>query len=431
MRVAAPSVRTRLTLWHAGVLAVVICLFSTGTLLFVRARLYRGLDEQIGQDLATIEKVYREETGDLGELDHRMGLTLFEVAEGQTVIYRTSSWPPPVARPYRMRTSADATHRVSVARDETGVRQTLWTLAIVFAVGIPCAFGLAMAGGYLLAGRVLAPVGAMAESARRITAESLSARLPVDNSGDEFGRLAGVFNETLSRLEAAFEQLRRFTADASHELRTPLTSLRSIGEVALHRSLTTQEYRDVVASMLEDVDRLTRLVENLLLLTRAEAGRIPMTRTVVDLSELVVGVSDGLRVLAEEKDQAWSVDVAEPVTAVCDASILRHGVTNLLYNAIKYTPNKGVIRVATTRTPAGDAVIEVQDTGPGIAAVHRERIFERFYRVDDARSRDTGGIGLGLAIARWAVEASGGRIELESQEGRGTLFRIVLERSLP
>ena len=155
-----------------------------------------------------------------------------------------------------------------------------------------------------------------------------------------------------------------------------------------------------------------------------------MTRTVVDLSELVVGVSDGLRVLAEEKDQAWSVDVAEPVTAVCDASILRHGVTNLLYNAIKYTPNKGVIRVATTQTPAGDAVIEVQDTGPGIAAMHRERIFERFYRVDDARSRDTGGIGLGLAIARWAVEANGGRIELESEEGRGTLFRIVLERSL-
>jgi heavy metal sensor kinase len=429
MRIAAPSVRMRLSLWHAGVLAIVICLFSAGALLFVRARLYRALDEQIGQDLATIEKVYREETGDLGELDHRMGLALFEVAEGDTVIYRTSRWPPPAARPYRMRTSADGTHRVSVARDEAAVRQTLWTLAIVFAVGIPCAFGLAMAGGYLLAGRVLAPVGAMAETARRITAESLSARLPVDNPRDEFGRLAGVFNETLSRLEAAFEQLRRFTADASHELRTPLTSLRSIGEVALHRSLTIQEYRDVVASMLEEVDLLTRLVENLLLLTRAEAGRIPMTRTVVNLSDLVVSVSDGLRVLAEEKDQAWSVDVAEPVTAVCDASILRHGVTNLVYNAIKYTPNKGVVRVAATRSSAGDAVIEVQDTGPGIAAVHRERIFERFYRVDDARSRDAGGIGLGLAIARWAVEANGGRIELQSEEGRGTLFRIVLPPS--
>jgi hypothetical protein len=116
MTIAVPSVRTRLTLWHAGVLVIVICLFSAGTLLFVRTRLYRALDEQIGQDLATIEKVYREETGDLGELDHRMGMTLFEVAEGQTVIYRTSSWPPPGSRPYRMRTSADAAHRISVAR---------------------------------------------------------------------------------------------------------------------------------------------------------------------------------------------------------------------------------------------------------------------------------------------------------------------------
>jgi len=288
---------------------------------------------------------------------------------------------------------------------------------------------LAMAGGYLLAGRMLAPVRAMAETARRITAESLSARLPVDDPRDEFGRLAGVFNETLSRLDTAFGQLRRFTADASHELRTPLTGIRSMGEVALQRSLTVHEYREVVASMLEEVDRLTRLVENLLLLTRAEAGRIPMTRTVVDISDLVATVSDSLRVLADEKDQAWTVDVAQPVTAVCDASILRHGVTNLVYNAIKYTPTKGMIRVAATRSPAGDAVIEVQDTGPGIAAIHRERIFERFYRVDDARSRDTGGVGLGLAIARWAVDANGGRIELETEEGHGTRFRIVLPHS--
>jgi len=426
MRIAAPSVRARLTLWHAGVLAIIICLFSAGALLFVRARLYRALDEQIAQDLATIEKVYREETGDLGELDHRMGMTLFEVAEGPTVIYRTTSWPPPATRPYRIRTSADATHRVSVARDETALRQTLWTLTVVFVMGIPCALSLAMAGGYLLAGRVLAPVGAMAETARRITAESLSARLPVDNPRDEFGRLAGVFNATLSRLEAAFEQLRRFTADASHELRTPLTGIRSIGEVALQRSLTAPEYREVVASMLEEVDRLTRLVENLLLLTRAEAGRIPLTRTVVDISELVGSVSDGLRVLADEKDQTWTVDVAQSVTAVCDGGILRHGVTNLLYNAIKYTPSKGMIRIATVQAPAGGAVIEVEDTGPGIASAHRERIFERFYRIDAARSRDSGGVGLGLAIARWAVEANGGRIELDSEEGRGALFRIVL-----
>jgi len=281
------------------------------------------------------------------------------------------------------------------------------------------------------------PIATLTKTARSIaTTRDPSERIPEPERDDEVGELARTLDQMLRELDAAraeteamMQLQREFVADASHELRTPLTSLRSIGEVALHRSLTIQEYRDVVASMLEEVDRLTRLVENLLLLTRAEAGRIPMTRTVVNLSELVANIADNLRVLADEKDQAWSVDAAEPVTAACDAGILRQGVTNLVYNAIKYTPDKGVIRIATRRDPAGDAVIEVQDTGPGIAAAHRERIFERFYRVDDARSRESGGVGLGLAIARWAVEANAGRIELESDEGRGTLFRIVLPAS--
>ena len=426
MRFAVPSVRARLTLWHAGALALVIFVFAAGTLLFVRARLYGALDQQIGQDLATIEKVYREETGDLGELAHRMGIALFEVTEGDTVIYRTPTWPPMSTTPFRTGTIGDASHRITTARDETALRQTLWTLAVILGMGMPCAIGLAVVGGYLLAGRVLAPVGAMAKTARKITAESLSARLPVENPRDEFGRLAGAFNETLARLDAAFEQLRRFTADASHELRTPLTGMRSVGEVALQRSLTTEGYREVIGSMLEEVDRLTRLVENLLLLTRAEAGRIPVTRCVVNLGELVSGVADSLRVLADDKDQELTVDVVAQVTADCDASVLRQGVVNLLYNAIKYTPHEGVIRVAVNTGASGEATIDVQDTGPGIPAAHRARIFERFYRVDDARSREAGGVGLGLAIARWAVEANGGRIEVESGEGQGALFRIVL-----
>jgi heavy metal sensor kinase len=394
MRIAGPTIRARLTLWHAGALTLIICVFAVGVFLFVRASLYRSLDQHIQEDLATIEKVYREETA-----------------------------------PFRQGTLSDSTHRIIAAREATPVRQTLWILAVIMVTAIPCAVGLAIVGGYLLAGRVLAPVGAMADTARRITAESLHARLPVSNSIDEFGRLASVFNETLARLDAAFEQLRRFTADASHELRTPLTAIRSVGEVALQRSLGTEAYRETIGSMLEEVDRLTRLVENLLLLTRAEAGRIPMTRGTVDLRELVAGVSDGLRVLAEEKNQELTVETAEPVLVECDATVLRQGITNLLHNAIKFTPNKGVIRVAVKSTVGGDAVIEVEDSGPGIPAADQQRVFERFYRVDQARSRDTGGTGLGLAIARWAVEANGGRVELESIAGQGSLFRVVLPRS--
>jgi heavy metal sensor kinase len=313
--------------------------------------------------------------------------------------------------------------------DEGPLRQTLGTLAVILLLGIPCAAGLALVGGYLLAGRVLVPVGAMADTARKITAESLGERLPVENPEDEFGRLARVFNDTLSRLHDSFERLRRFTADASHELRTPLTAIRSVGEVALQGPRDPAAYRDVIGSMLEEVDRLTRLVESLLTLTRAESGRIQPTREVVDLGELAASVADHLRVLAEEKDQHLAVEIRSRVRAEGDSAILRQGLINLLDNAIKYTPAQGSIEVRVGEISAGEVAVEVKDTGPGIAAADRDRIFERFYRVDAARSRESGGLGLGLAIARWAVEANGGRIEVESEEGKGSLFRMVFSRA--
>ncbi len=426
MRSWAPSVRTRLTCWHAGVLALIICLFSAGIFVFVKARLDGALNEQIRRDLDAIETVYRDEPWDLPELDRRIGISLFEVVDGGSLVYRTPGWPPAAAHPYRTRVREGNALRITVAQDETGLRQTLWTLAVILTIGIPGAMGLAVVGGYFLAGRLLAPVGAMAATARRIGAESLAERLPVANPRDEFGQLASVFNDTLSRLQDAFEQLRRFTADASHELRTPLTAMRSVGEVALQRSANAAEYREVIGSMLEEVDRLTRLVENLLTLTRGEAGRIPLTSALVDLSDLTATVSEGLHVLAEEKHQSLEVETASVVRVRCDPAILRQGLVNVLHNAIKYTPSGGTVRVVTQHARSGEAVIEVKDSGPGIPAADRQRIFERFYRVDSGRSREAGGVGLGLAIARWAVEANGGRIEIESEEGQGALFRIVL-----
>ena len=266
----------------------------------------------------------------------------------------------------------------------------------------------------------------MAETARKITAESLTERLPVENPRDEFGQLARVFNDTLSRLEEAFEHLRRFTADASHELRTPLTAIRSVGEVALQRSLSGPGYREVIGSMLEEVDRLTRLVESLLTLTRGESGRIQPALEMVKLNGLAVSVVEHLRILAEEKEQSLTIDATVEVSAKCDPAILRLGLINVLDNAIKYTLPRGTIRVVVSETSSGEPVIEVEDTGLGIPSVHHARIFERFYRVEQGRSRESGGTGLGLATARWAVEVNGGRIELESDEGKGSLFRIVL-----
>jgi heavy metal sensor kinase len=448
VRFASFSVRTRLTLWYAGVLMLIICVFSTGIFLFVRARLSHELDVQLGRDLATVERIYREEPRELPDLDSHWGITLFQIVTRDTVVFRTDAWERgglgqalarrrevmPLSwmagdgRWYRLLTASSPSYEAAVALEETSLRRTLGTLAVILIMGVPCAVGLAIGGGYVLAGRVLSPIGSMADQARRITADSLGERLPVENPEDEFGRLATVFNETLSRLNDSFVRLRRFTADASHELRTPLTAMRSVGEVALQGTLDRAAYRDVIGSMLEEVDRLTRLVETLLTLTRAESGRVQLARSVVDLGGLASSVADSLRVLAEEKAQSLSIDAEADVKATCDANVLRQGVINLIDNA-KYTPDKGTVTVRVAKMSLSEAAIEVRDTGRGIPAADRERIFDRFYRVDAARARNAGGLGLGLAITRWAAEAHGGRVEVESEEGEGSLFRIILPRS--
>jgi len=278
----------------------------------------------------------------------------------------------------------------------------------------------------LLAKNALRPIDQMVRRARSIGEANLADRLPHPGTVDEIGRLVETLNEMLGRLERSFEVQRRFTADASHELRTPLTAIRSVGEVALQRSLSGPGYREVIGSMLEEVDRLTRLVESLLTLTRGESGRIQPALEMVKLNGLAVSVVEHLRILAEEKEQSLTIDATVEVSAKCDPAILRLGLINVLDNAIKYTLPRGTIRVVVRETSSGEPVIEVEDTGLGIPSVHHARIFERFYRVEQGRSRESGGTGLGLATARWAVEVNGGRIELESDEGKGSLFRIVL-----
>jgi heavy metal sensor kinase len=235
-----------------------------------------------------------------------------------------------------------------------------------------------------------------------------------------------VFNDTLSRLQDAFERLRRFTADASHELRTPLTAMRSVGEVALRNPLDASAYRDVIGSMLEEVDRLTRLVESLLTLTRADSGAVQLATETVDLGALVGNVIDQLRVLADEKQQNLQLRAPAPVHVMADGALIRQALMNLIHNAIKFTPPGGTISVELKARNSGQAMIEVRDSGPGIPAAHRDRIFDRFYRVDTSRSREEGGVGLGLAIARWAIEANGGQIELASDGGKGSSFRVLL-----
>lgn len=313
-------------------------------------------------------------------------------------------------------------------RDKSSVQATLRGILVSLGLGVPVAVLLAAGGGYFMAGRTLRPVVQMTEQARQITSESLARRLPNPNPHDELGQLATVFNETLERLEGSFESLRRFTADASHELRTPLTALRSVGEIALREGRGADGSRETIGSMLEEAQRLQDLADTLLMLARVEGGRLPLRQEPIFADAVVAEVCDSLEVLAAEKGQRLELSRSPDLVVEGDRVLLRQAAMNLVHNAIRYSGAGTAIHTACFRD-GDEVVVEVADEGPGIAPEHREKVFERFYRIDKSRSRADGGAGLGLALAKLAAETLGGRIELESAPGAGCRFRIRLPYS--
>ena len=362
------SIRVRLTAWYTGVLALMLIVYAGATYVAVRHEFYEQLELE--------EHV--EPAG--------AGVT-----------------------------------------PERRIEQQLDEILVVLVLGLPLVVGLAGVGGYVLARRALTPIDHLAADARRITAERLHERLSVANAHDEIGRLAAVINDTFARLESSFEQLRRFTADASHELRTPLSVIRGIGELGLGETRTPSEYKEAIGSMLEEVDRLTRLVDTLLQLSRGDAGTVRLSPESLDLSDLARDVAASLAILAEDRRQHLQVDAPQRVAVRGDRLVLRDAIANLVDNAIKYGPPGSQIDI-TVRADTTEAALTVRDQVPGIPAEHRQRIFDRFYRVDEGRSRAMGGAGLGLAIARWAVEANGGQVSLVPTDG-GAAFRITLPLS--
>jgi heavy metal sensor kinase len=344
--------------------------------------------------------------------------------QGQFVSVPLSDGRP--ARTYQMASTIATPHfMLRVFRDESGHRTTLRRIVIGLSLGMPIAVLLAAWTGHAMAGRALRPVGDMAAAARRITSDSLGSRLPNPNPHDELGQLAKVFNDTLERLDASFAALKRFTSDASHELRTPLTALRGVGESALREAKSPEQLRDTIGSMLEETQRLHDLADTLLLIARTESGRMPLQRETVSLSTLTQEVIERLEVLATEKNQALELTASDDLCVQADPVLLRQSLTNLLHNAIAYSPPNSVIQLHIEKR--GERVtLSITDRGPGIPIEHREKIFDRFHRIDQARSRADGGTGLGLAIAKLFIEQHGGSIELECPTQGGSIFRIVL-----
>ncbi|RUL87921.1 heavy metal sensor histidine kinase [Tautonia sociabilis] len=451
------SIRWKLTLWYGAVLAAVLAVFGGAVYLMMRHELLARTDAGLVEELAEIAEDARRirAPGEFQRLARRFSRHEgyeFQVTdlEGQ-VLFRSDRLgpgampvPPALARSERA-TAADVTLEhlghwrmvgrrlqtpagpvvVQAAASLAPTDHELAELLTVILLTGPLALLGALGGGYLLARKALAPVDRMAAAADEITATRLDRRLDAPNSGDELGRLAGTLNRMIERLERSFEEIRRFTADAAHELRTPLTVMRNEAEVALRAPRDPDQYRRVLENMLEEIERLTRLAEQLLFLCREDAGLVPLAREPVRLDELVRDAAEHMRVVAEEKEIDLRVEPSAAAIVVGDADQLRRLLFNILDNAVKYTPPGGSVSAGVGRLgPHARAV--VSDTGIGIPQEHLPHVFGRFYRVDPARGPEASGTGLGLAICRAIAEAHGGKLHIESVVGRGTKVMLVL-----
>lgn len=458
------SLRFRLALWYAIAGSVLLAGFSLTVYGFVRHRMAQPLDHRLRGQLAVLQRALTVDAEGRvywhGNLLHERSVwpadyPWFELwnAAGQLVYRR---WPFAERRIERL-PSAPAPGReilsvfsltpevrlrgLSVpfpveAWQETWMLRTLSThepnsdalddLLFILGVSLPVVIALLVLGGYAITRRWLRPLQQMVDEAQQISADDLERRISGQCAGAELGRLAAAFNTTLARLENSFRALDRFVADAAHELLTPLTSLRSTGEVALRVPRSADAYREVIASMLEETQRLQLLIEKLLQLARAEGGANLVQRTRVELRELLRECADDARVLADDREQRVRVSCSA-CELETDPLLLRQVIQNLLDNAIKYSEPGREVQVLGSQS-AREVTITVADHGCGISAEHLPRIFERFYRVDKARSRKLGGTGLGLAIVKHIIQAHGGRVTVKSTLGVGSTFTIHLPR---
>lgn len=314
---------------------------------------------------------------------------------------------------------------MEVGASQSVIQSALRRGVVVMAVVDLAALGFLFAGSLLLTRRAFEPIERIVSRVEGIDEANLAARLPVEPGIDEANRLAGVLNRLLERLERAFEAQRRFSSDVAHEIRSPLTALRGQIEVALRRPRPQEEYRRVLEECLEEVLRLSRLAEDLMSLARADAGVLEARRERLDLRDLMRHLLGRFRVRVEEKDLRVSLDAPAEVRVTGDPDLLSRLLENLVDNAIIHSPRMEEVRVAI-RSEDRWARVTVSDRGPGIPPEHLGRIFDRFYRVDPARSREQGGSGLGLAIAKEIAQLHGGRLEVESTVGEGSSFRVSL-----
>jgi len=452
------SVRIRLTLWYAGVLAVSLIAFALLVYYAAANVFYQRQDEALRSTAETVASAYMQELEEEQSISKANEVVLAEMvfpnryvevtdASGRAVAWSANLTgrvlaisPATLASARQQKTSFAVISSLRVAVVPLSLNQELGYAAVAeplsvideglrrlrrdFFAGVPLILLLASMGGYFLARKSLSPIALMNRQTQRITAENLSARLDVMNERDELGGLALTINKLLARLENSFTEQRRFVADASHELRTPLAVLRGETEVSLAQSRSTDEYKASLNLIKDEAERLSRIVEDLFVLARQPAEHRAVSRQPVRLDKLVEECGRAAQVLAAQKSLKLTVAPGTPLSLNGDDELLQRMILNLLDNAVKYTPAGGEISVEL-KPSNGDARLTVRDNGIGIPAKDQPHVFDRFYRVDKARSRALGGAGLGLSIARQIAEAHGGTVSVESSGG-GSVFTVEL-----
>jgi heavy metal sensor kinase len=451
------SIRVRLTLGYFAFFAVTFAVFGFGLFEAVRTSVHAAVDENLGFRLEGVLRIiqYHDPTafpadfqdellehseltpgGDLLQIADSEGNWLFRSAEINDYAislpsgdlnqprYETQVWN---GIPLRvLSTTAHVPgnrYTVQLAAPLTGAYDALQRLKWLLVSSIPIVLLLCCLGGYWMSRRALTPVNDIARTARSVSEHSLSKRLRIVPTGDELQHLSETFNQMMDRLEAAFKRITQFTADASHELRTPTALIRTTAELSLRREREQSDYRESLAQILEEAERMGRLIDNLMTLARMDSGAEGLTFEDIDIAALLRETCVTSQPLFESKRIQFNYSVPNsPIFVTADLHALRRVFLILIDNAVKYTPAGGRVLI-TLHENGNEVLIEVQDNGVGIAGEDLPAIFERFYRADKARSKEPGA-GLGLSIARWIVESHRASIDVESMVGEGSTFRV-------